>query len=619
MVQQTKTNEENIKNKKFKFWQYFKPYKGTIFVLLLMQVFYIVRPVIDTLLSAQFFVYITEGFNNHIFFWEAAKLLIIITMLQLLNFVINHLNNRIYFKLEIKVSKAMSTDITQQAFTVSSKAYSDHQTANFTQRINNDPFVIFDNMASFMETVSGLITSAIVVGYIIFVNFYIGLVLIASVIICSFIETYRKRKHKKLSKEAKRRNEKYSSLLNEVVRSERDIKSLNLEANLKDNISESFDNCNNYNYKVNMFYNKWWILRSAVSRIFNAAALILGIYFMDLGLLTLASYMIIQNNRGYVFDLLTAYEQLTKHFSEISLAVNRVSELYEDDEYELEKFGTKNRKHIKGKIAFKDVGFTYVEYRDKTAQEFKLEKQSNKRQHIKTKISRRVEAGRNRVFDDLSFEIQPNTTVAFVGKSGSGKSTILSLISKMYVVDDGKITIDGVNINDLDKESLRSSIALVNQFPYIFDMTIKENLLLAKPNATEKELNQVLKDSALDEFVAGLREGINSRVGESGIKLSGGQRQRLAIARALLKKSSIILFDESTSSLDNLAQNQIKKSIDNIKGKSTIVIVAHRLSTIKNVDKIFFLENGVIVDEGTFDELFKRNKAFKTMFLAENI
>ena len=247
------------------------------------------------------------------------------------------------------------------------------------------------------------------------------------------------------------------------------------------------------------------------------------------------------------------------------------------------------------------------------------ERRANKRKKIKAKVPTRVEIGKNKVFENLNFSIEPNTTVAFVGKSGSGKSTILNLISKMYVVDSGKITIDGVNINSLDKESLRSSIALVNQFPYIFDMTIKENLQLAKPDATDEEIEQVIKDSALDEFISTLAQGLDTRVGESGIKLSGGQKQRLAIARALLKKSSIILFDESTSSLDNLAQNHIKQSIDNIKGKSTIVIVAHRLTTIKNVDKIFYLENGEIVDVGTFDELYKRNKSFKTMFLAENI
>ena len=150
-------------------------------------------------------------------------------------------------------------------------------------------------------------------------------------------------------------------------------------------------------------------------------------------------------------------------------------------------------------------------------------------------------------------------------------------------------------------------------------MSILDNLLMAKKDATEEEINDAIEKADLKEFIDGLKEGINTVVGESGIKLSGGQRQRLAIARALLRKSSIIIFDESTSSLDNIAQEHIKNSIDNLKGSSTIVIVAHRLSTIKNVDKIFFLDEGKIIDSGTFDELFENNERFNHMFLAENI
>ena len=189
----------------------------------------------------------------------------------------------------------------------------------------------------------------------------------------------------------------------------------------------------------------------------------------------------------------------------------------------------------------------------------------------------------------------------------------------MYDADKGKVLIDGVDIQQLSKETLRAASSLVNQFPYIFDMTIKENLLLAKPDATDFEIKNAIKESALEDFIETLPNGIDTKVGESGIKLSGGQKQRVAIARAMLRKSSIIIFDESTSSLDNIAQAQIKKTIDSIKGKSTVVIVAHRLSTIKNVDKIFFLEDGSIVDSGTFKELYKRNKEFKKIFLAENI
>ena len=192
-------------------------------------------------------------------------------------------------------------------------------------------------------------------------------------------------------------------------------------------------------------------------------------------------------------------------------------------------------------------------------------------------------------------------------------------MSKMFEVESGEVLIDGVNINDLTKNSLRSTISLVNQFPYIFDMTIKENLLLAKEDATDEELDEAIQKAYLTEFVNSLAKGVDTKVGESGIKLSGGQKQRLAIARAMLRKSPILIFDESTSSLDNFAQEEVKKSIDGLKGQSTIVIVAHRLSTIKNVDKIFFLDNGQIIDSGTFDELFKRNEKFQNMFLAENI
>lgn len=614
MIYQTKTNERNIQNKKFLFWQYFKPHRGLISLYLIMQVVFVGISVSMTLLGAQFIAKVTIGAYQ-----MAIRLLLIEIIIYAVNRILSYLSNKIYYNLEFKVTKAMCFDIVGQSFDISSKAYSDHNTANFTKRIGGDPYTIFESCSVVINRVASFINSAIVVGYILFVSLPVGLVCLLSATVGIVINVFRKNKVRKMRKESYKRDEKYSSLLNEVVRSERDIKSLNLEQKLISQAKETYDDDQLYSIKTSMFDFRWWTVQQCFGFALNAVALVLGIKFLDMGLLTLASFMIINQNRGYLNDLIYGFEQIYTQYTNIVLAVGRISELYEDDEYELEKFGHVTRKHIKGKIEFKDVGFTYIEYRQRDEKEILAEKRANKRKKIKTKVPTRVEVGKNKVFENLNFSIEPNTTVAFVGKPGSGKSTILNLISKMYVVDSGKITIDGVNINSLDKESLRSSIALVNQSPYIFDMTIRENLLLAKSDATDEELNQVIKDSALDEFISTLARGLDTRVGESGIKLSGGQKQRLAIARALLKKSSIILFDESTSSLDNLAQNHIKQSIDNIKGKSTIVIVAHRLTTIKNVDKIFYLENGEIVDVGTFDELYKRNKSFKTMFLAENI
>ena len=192
-------------------------------------------------------------------------------------------------------------------------------------------------------------------------------------------------------------------------------------------------------------------------------------------------------------------------------------------------------------------------------------------------------------------------------------------MSKMYEADAGEILIDGVNINNLTKESLRNTISLVNQFPYIFDMTIKENLLLAKKDATNAEIEKAIKDASFDDFVSTLNKGLDTKVGESGVKLSGGQKQRLAIARALLRNSSIIIFDESTSSLDNFAQENIKRSIDNLKGKSTIVIVAHRLSTVVDCDKILVLDNNKIIAEGTHKQLIKSCNVYKELYKTEEL
>ena len=193
------------------------------------------------------------------------------------------------------------------------------------------------------------------------------------------------------------------------------------------------------------------------------------------------------------------------------------------------------------------------------------------------------------ILSNISFKVKAGENVAFVGRSGSGKSTIVSLIPKLYECDSGEVLLDGVDIKTLDKESLRKSISLVNQFPYIFNLSIRENLLLAKKDASEQELENALKSASLYDFVMGLNNKLDTVVGENGVKLSGGQKQRLAIARALLKDSKVIIFDESTSSLDNFAQEDVKNAIANLSGGRTIITVAHRLSTIKNAERIFFI------------------------------
>ena len=184
----------------------------------------------------------------------------------------------------------------------------------------------------------------------------------------------------------------------------------------------------------------------------------------------------------------------------------------------------------------------------------------------------------------------------------------------MYDVNSGSITIDGININDLDKDSIRNNMSIITQSPYIFNMSIRDNLKIVKEDMTDEEMLKVSKIACLDKFVSKLPEKYDTVIGEGGLTLSGGERQRLAIARALLKKTEIILFDEATSALDNETQEEIQNAINNMKGKYTILIIAHRLSTVIDSDKIILIDDGSVKGVGTHKELLENNKMYKRLY-----
>ena len=232
-------------------------------------------------------------------------------------------------------------------------------------------------------------------------------------------------------------------------------------------------------------------------------------------------------------------------------------------------------------------------------------------------------------FKDVNFEYVPNTpvlkninlavkkgeTVAFVGNSGGGKTTIVNLIPRFYDIKSGSITIDGIDIRDYTLHSLRQNIAVVFQDNFLFSGTIRENILLGNKNASEEQINQAVKMAYLDEFIATLKDGLDTQIGERGILLSGGQKQRVAIARAFLKDAPIIILDEATSALDNKAEAIVQKAIDNLMKDKTVFVIAHRLSTIQNADKIVVINQGEIVETGTHTKLLNiPNGAYKALY-----
>ena len=587
-------------NKKVKLSKYLKKYSWQIILYLFLFVVSTVIDVFIPIMAAEAVELVTLGQTR-----DAIISFIILAVAAVASMIVAALLDFLYNKYSTKMIKAISLDCAMQAFKLDSPTYASHPTGNCTQRIISDPGRIINRLASLVGFISGCVSTVFVLCYVIAMNWIIGLCVILLILIVSVIEYFRSKNRNKNFKKNLKLNDRIVSITNEVIKSEKDIKTSGLEGKLSQIIDKRYDDYFKQTIKTanqNLYFR---IGRNFLTNISMYGILILGIFLMEKSLIAMSTFMLIYSYRGQMVGIAMYFSSLLDIFSDIKISLGRINELFDEKEYITEKFGVKTLENVQGNIKFKNVSFAYREY--------------NYDRNKKTGDVNITLKNEMPVFKKLNFEIEPNTTVAFVGKSGSGKSTIVGLASKLLLADKGKVLIDNVDIKDLTKETLRNSISLVNQFPYIFDMSIKDNLLLAKEDATDDEIEDAIEESFLKEFVDTLPNGVDTVVGESGVKLSGGQRQRLAIARALLRKSSIIIFDESTSSLDNFAQEHIKKCIDGLKGKSTIIIVAHRLSTIRNVDNIFFLDKGKIVDQGTFDELYKNNQEFKEMFMVENI
>ena len=222
------------------------------------------------------------------------------------------------------------------------------------------------------------------------------------------------------------------------------------------------------------------------------------------------------------------------------------------------------------------------------------------------------------VLKNVNLNVRAGSTVAVVGNSGGGKTTLVNLLPRFYDVKSGAVKIDGQDIRSLTMESLRDKIAVVFQDNFLFEGTIRDNITLGKENASDEEISAALKMAYLDDFVAGLENGVDTEIGERGALLSGGQRQRLAIARAFIKNAPIVILDEATSALDNKSEAVVQKAIDNLMQDRTVFVIAHRLSTVQNADKIVVVNDGRIVEEGTHEELLAiDNGAYKALYNAQ--
>ncbi|MCQ2410600.1 MAG: ATP-binding cassette domain-containing protein [Elusimicrobiaceae bacterium] len=222
------------------------------------------------------------------------------------------------------------------------------------------------------------------------------------------------------------------------------------------------------------------------------------------------------------------------------------------------------------------------------------------------------------VLKDFNLKVPVGSTVALVGNSGGGKSTVVGLLPRFYDAVKGRITIDGKDVREVTLHSLRERMAVVFQDNFLFSGTLRENILIGRPGATEADLQEAVKNAHLDEFIASLKDGLDTVIGERGLTLSGGQRQRVAIARAFIRQAEIVILDEATSALDNKSEAIVQKALDNLMRNRTVFVIAHRLSTVINADRIVVLNEGRIVEEGPHAELLKiPNGAYAALYNAQ--
>jgi ATP-binding cassette subfamily B protein len=490
-------------------------------------------------------------------------------------------------KLESKLTRKIGYEAYYKALNLPAYAYEKMSSGEIINRITSDSDVLSFTFRKLIEAVGSIISTVILLFYIFYNSVIIGLEIIILMIILFVIMHYFNPKIKESHSKRKKEQDKFSSLVNESIRGVREIKTLGIRKNL---LSEMKD-------IIEMLYKK------SVDEInydikFNISTKIIRV-IMEVGVFITCSFLLYKGNISLTFFIAMTYyvyrymylidslTDLNQTYQRVLVALGRINEIILNKKFNDEKYGDIKLDDVKGIIEFKDVTFNYP-------------KEQN-------------------VLNGLNLKVVPNKKIAIVGKSGQGKSTLFNLLTRVFDANIGKITLDGIDIKDLDEETLRKNISIIRQEPFIFNRTILDNFKVLNKKIKLEDVRKYCKMAYLDDYIMSLPKNYKTLLGEGGVNLSGGQKQRLSIARTLAKESKVILFDEATSALDNNSQEYIKETIDNLVKDHTVIIVAHRLSTIIDADEIYVVNEGKIVGKGKHEELLKTNKIYKNLYETESL
>ena len=568
--------EKNFKQNIKRTWKYIKTAKMNLLSYGVVSIIEAIISAIIPLLSAKVILNITDGVINQLIL-SALSVFSVELILYIMFYFKGFFYQKIYQKTLTNLQKAIAREILNLEIEEIDK----NSSGLFIDRLNKDTQDISGLFMEYTYWISYIITNVGVLITVFILNKYLFVYAVITSIVVYFINRKSLGKQYEVQKKLRTIQESKTGLTSELVRGIRDIKVLNANKNILKQTSDKIEETTKEQVHIMNIRRFYSYIENNIRAISDLGLIIIGCYLYNQSLLTIPTFVIIYNYQSKIKNLLTGVVRIAEYNKKFNVAADRIYEVIENDKFKKEQFGDIEVKKIEGNIKFKNVSFAY----DKTP-----------------------------ILKNMSFEITPNERVAFVGKSGAGKTTIFNLIARLYHTNKGEILLDNYNINELTRDAVRNNMSIITQNPYVFNFSIKDNLLLAKENATMKEIREACKLACIDDFIMTLPNKYETPVGENGIILSGGQKQRLAIARALLMKTEIILFDEATSALDNETQNKIQEAINNLKGEYTILIIAHRLSTVIDCDRIFVVDNGKIINSGSHKELLKNCDYYKNLY-----